>query len=69
MQSPRYPLTIFYAFKQAESEESNDEDDSSRILVSTGWETMLEGLIRAGFQISGTWPMRSELSNQMIRFG
>ena len=69
MQSPRYPLTIFYAFKQAESEESNDEDDSSRILVSTGWETMLEGLIRAGFQISGTWPMRSELSNRMIASG
>ncbi len=69
MQSPRYPLTIFYAFKQAESEESNDEDDSSRILVSTGWETMLEGLIRAGFQISGTLADAQRALKPNDRFG
>ena len=28
---------------------------------STGWETMLEGLLATGFQISGTWPMRTEM--------
>ncbi|WNC52587.1 MULTISPECIES: DUF1156 domain-containing protein [unclassified Thermosynechococcus] len=37
--------------------------------ASTGWETMLEGLIKAGFSIDGTWPMRSELSNRMVASG
>lgn len=67
--NPGYPLTVFYAFKQAETEAGNDEDGNATALVSTGWETMLEGLIRAGFQITGTWPMRSELSNRMIASG
>ncbi|WP_406735244.1 DUF1156 domain-containing protein [Streptomyces sp. NBC_01108] len=46
------PITIFYAFKQAESEEDG--------VASTGWETLLAGLIEAGFRITGTWPMRTE---------
>src|SRR5262249_3497189 len=50
---PAFPLTIYYAFKQAES-----DDDSGR--ASTGWETFLEAVIRAGFAITGTWPMRTE---------
>ncbi|MFS8795330.1 DUF1156 domain-containing protein [Synechococcus sp. R55.8] len=37
--------------------------------VFTGWETMLEGLIRAGFTIDGTWPLRTELANRMIASG
>jgi putative DNA methylase len=53
-----YPLTLFYAFKQA-------EDDLDGATASTGWETMLAGLVRAGFSITGTWPMRSELGNRM----
>ena len=62
-----YPLIVFYAFKQAEEEESQDDgDDSQPALVSTGWETMLEGVIRAGFQITGTWPMRTELARRMV---
>lgn len=28
--------------------------------VSTGWETILEGLIQSNFSIDGTWPMRTE---------
>ena len=59
-QNPMYPLTLFYAYKQSETEES-DGEDSSAAPISTGWETMLEGLIRAGLQITGTWPMRTEL--------
>ena len=51
--TPDYPLTVFYAFKQAETRGSDT--------ASTGWETMLEGLIQAGFAITGTWPMRTEL--------
>jgi len=68
--NPAYPLTVFYAFKQAEDEASDDEvDASSTVLVSTGWETMLEGLIRAGFQITGTWPMRTERGGRSISLG
>ena len=49
-----FPLTIFYAFKQSE-----DVDDGAG-RVSTGWETMLQGLLDAGAAITGTWPVRTE---------
>jgi len=55
---PAFPVTIYYAFKQAES-------DAAEGIVSTGWETFLEAVIRAGFTISGTWPMRTELGNRI----
>jgi putative DNA methylase len=54
---PAFPVTIYYAFKQSETE--SDEGTSS-----TGWETFLEAVIRAGFALSGTWPMRSELATR-----
>jgi putative DNA methylase len=60
--SPAFPISIYYAFKQAETE--NIEGTSS-----TGWETFLGAVIEAGFGISGTWPMRTELSNRMIGSG
>jgi putative DNA methylase len=66
-QNEDYPLTVYYAFKQAETED--DDSDSETAIASTGWETMLEGLISAGFTINGTWPMRSELSNRMVASG
>ncbi len=47
-----YPVTIYYAFKQQEAELDG--------AASTGWETMLTSLIRAGFQITATLPMRTE---------
>jgi putative DNA methylase len=50
---PAFPVTIYYAFKQSETE-------SATGTASTGWETFLEAVIRAGFAISGTWPMRTE---------
>ncbi len=52
---PAYPVTIYYAFKQSES-------DGTDGTASTGWETFLDAVIRAGFAISGTWPMRTEQS-------
>jgi putative DNA methylase len=58
-QDQRFPLTLFYAFKQAER-----KGDGAH--VSTGWETMLEGLVASGFRITGTWPMRSELQNRPV---
>src|SRR5205814_1370728 len=64
IQSTNYPLTFFYAFKQTESgEEKGDDQDET---FSTGWETMLEGLLRSRFEITGTRPMRSELANRPI---
>ena len=59
---PAFPVTIYYAFKQAES----DGDDGT---TNTGWDTFLGAVIEAGFAISGTWPMRTELSNRMIGSG
>ena len=52
-----FPVTIYYAFKQKEAEEGGE--------ASTGWETMLTAIIRAGFQITATWPMRTEMKSRM----
>ncbi|MDR1857193.1 MAG: DUF1156 domain-containing protein [Desulfovibrio sp.] len=60
--SDEYPATIYYAFKQSESEISDISKDGSNVeTASTGWETMLSAIIHSGFQISGTWPIRTEL--------
>ena len=67
-QNPEYPMTVFYAFKQSETEDEG-EDEESPVSASTGWETMLEGLLQADFQITGTWPMRSELTNRPTASG
>ena len=56
---PGFPVSIYYAFKQAETKGGSGT-------VSTGWETFLDAVIRAGFAVTGTWPMRTELSNRMI---
>jgi len=50
---PGFPITIYYAFKQSES-------DVEEGTASTGWDTFLDAVIRAGFAVSGTWPMRTE---------
>ena len=63
-----YPLTVYYAFKQTETEDS-DDDEGNAVVASTGWETMLEGLIRADFSIDGTWPMRTERSARSVSIG
>ncbi len=55
---PDFPLTVYYAFKQSEDEGYENGEDLGT--ASTGWETMLDGLIQAGFAILGTWPMRTE---------
>lgn len=59
------PVTIYYAFKQSETETSNDVESTA----STGWETMLSAIIRAGFSINGTWPMRTEKPGRTIGNG
>ncbi len=54
---PRFPATIFYAFKATESTKEG--------VTSTGWETFLSGLLDAGYAITATWPMRTELANKI----
>jgi putative DNA methylase len=69
--NPDYPLSVFYAFKQSEADE--DEEDSATNgttgVASTGWQTMLEGLLKAGFRVTGTWPMRTEGSGRIVARG
>jgi putative DNA methylase len=64
--NPDYPITVYYAFKQSETE---GNEDGTTAVASTGWETMLEGLLSAGFQITGTWPMRTERSARTVGIG
>lgn len=59
--SSEYPITVFYAFKQKELE--------SEGVASTGWSTFLDGMIREGWTITATWPVRSEMGNRMIASG
>lgn len=59
---PAFPVTIYYAFKQSDTKEGDGTH-------STGWETFLEAVLRAGFTLTGTWPMRTELGNRMIGSG
>ena len=56
---PAFPVTIYYAFKQAE----HKGDDTG--IVSTGWETFLDAVISCGFEITGTWPMRTEYTGNL----
>ena len=57
-----FPVSIYYAFKQSEKKGETGT-------TSTGWETFLDAVSRAGFAVSGTWPMRTELPNRMIGMG
>ncbi|MEO3932302.1 DUF1156 domain-containing protein [Micrococcaceae bacterium Sec7.4] len=56
-----YPITVYYAFKQSETGSGGES--------STGWATILEGIVRSGWTVTATWPVRSELSNRMIGSG
>ena len=59
------PVTIYYAYKQSDTETSENGAHTQ----STGWETMLSAVIRAGFSITGTWPMRTEKAGRILENG
>lgn len=65
-----FPMTVYYAFKQTES---NDKNGNKKLYYSevgsTGWETMLEGLMKSGFTITATWPMRTERKGRTVAIG
>lgn len=52
------PLTIYYAFKQAEAAADG--------MMSPGWAAFLQAVVGAGLLVDGTWPVRTELANRMI---
>jgi putative DNA methylase len=58
---PDFPITVYYAFKQSETTDAGQ--------TSTGWETLLEGMIGSGWSVTATWPLRSELGNRMLSQG
>ncbi len=58
---PRFPICIYYAFKQAEVREEG--------VYSTGWETFLAALLKAGFSVTGTWPVRTEWATRSVGRG
>jgi len=53
-----FPVTIYYAFKQA-------ENDATEGTASTGWDTFLGAVIQAGLAVSGTWPIRTEYTGNL----
>jgi putative DNA methylase len=55
----KFPVTIYYAFKQSETDYADGTSN-------TGWETFLEAVIKAGFTLSGTWPMRTEKQGRTL---
>lgn len=56
---PVMPVTIYYAFKQSEINNAQEA-------TSTGWETFLNAVIHSGFEITGTWPLRTERSTRLV---
>ncbi len=68
LQAPSVPLTVYYAFKQAESTAEGDSSDDSAT-SSTGWETFLHAVVSAGFSVDGTWPIRTERAARTVGLG
>jgi putative DNA methylase len=52
-----YPISFFYAYKQTEIDNAGGH-------ASTGWEKLLAGMLRSGWCVTGTWPMRTEMGNR-----
>ena len=56
------PVTIYYAYKQGDADEESGT-------ASSGWETMLSAIVKSGFAITGTWPVRTESPGRSIAQG
>lgn len=66
---PRFPLTVYYAFKQDDEETNPDDETEGSVDLTTGWETLLDALISSGFQITATWPVRASQKWRMVSMG
>lgn len=66
----RFPLTVYYAFKQADEASGGDEEaGEGAVDQTTGWETLLDALVGSGFQITGTWPVRASQRWRQMSMG
>jgi len=66
----RFPLTVYYAFKQDDEDSGEtDQEDSRGVDLTTGWETLLDALTTSGFEITGTWPVRASQAWRMRAMG
>jgi len=66
----RFPVTVYYAFKQEDDTSPTDDDGEDNVIdLTTGWETLLEALVSSGFQITGTWPVRASQKWRMVSIG
>jgi putative DNA methylase len=68
---PRFPLTVYYAFKQDDEESGGDggESPNGSVDLTTGWETLLDALISSGFTITATCPVRASQAWRMVSMG
>ncbi len=68
---PRFPLTVYYAFKQDDEESGSDggESPNGSVNLTTGWETLLDALISSGFTITATCPVRASQAWRMVSMG
>jgi putative DNA methylase len=70
----RFPLTVYYAFKQSDqdaddSDDGSDDSPSNGVDLTTGWETLLDALVSSGFQVTATWPVRASQQWRMRAMG
>jgi len=68
----RFPLTVYYAFKQEDEEAGSEEKEAvsgNGVDLTTGWETLLDALLGSGFQITATWPIRCSFKWRMVAMG
>jgi putative DNA methylase len=67
----RFPLTVYYAFKQDDEagNEVDGTDNGTDVDLTTGWETLLEALISSQFQVTATWPVRASQKWRMVSMG
>ncbi|KLU38981.1 MAG: hypothetical protein AA931_11685 [Peptococcaceae bacterium 1109] len=59
-----FPMTVYYAYRQSEIDEEAGNEEAAT--ASTGWETMLSAILEAGFAITGTWPIRTEMGSRAL---
>lgn len=55
------PITVYYAYKQQDVRDTGT--------ASTGWHTLLDGLMKSGWEITATWPMRTEGTGRILARG
>lgn len=61
-QNSTIPATIHYGYKASEVTKEGK-------VISTGWDTFLQGIVDAGLQVTATWPLRTERMGRLVSIG